>query len=190
MALEHPEYHLSVVPFIDDKNNPNYVLNALNKQFDIFMGCYTNLNCLQKLNHIKISSIPFVLAMNQYHPLASKEILNIEDLFDQTIMIGTSNSPYIHQVREFLMQYPKINLKDTAPFYDLSVFNECSKSNHLLLSLSIWKNLHLGIISKYVNWSLTNDLLLFYHPSAPKEVKDFVQLIENHVLKTPLTLAK
>lgn len=180
LAKEHTEFQLSIVPFTEHRDAPHYLLHALNRQIDLFLGCYTNEEYINKAKHYHLCDVPFTLSMSRSHPLADKKIIHLDDLEGQTIMIGRSTSQYVQNVRHFLMQRKNIRIESVAAFYDIDVFNQCAAKEALLLSLPHWQQVHPGLVTKPVDWPFCNRLLLFYHPHAPYEVKRFVRLIEDY----------
>lgn len=180
LASTYPEYQLRIVPFVDNREDPYYVMKSLNNKFDLFLGCYTNDDYKTKLRFYELCQVPFTLAMSQYHPLAKKSIIEIGDLKGQTIMIGDLPNEYIDAVKNYLALYDDIHIQLVPSHYDMDTFNACASSDRLLLSLYYWDKMHPGLVNKSVDWSFCNRLLMLYHPQCALEVKKFVQCIEDY----------
>ncbi|MBQ0065956.1 MAG: LysR family transcriptional regulator [Firmicutes bacterium] len=180
ISAQFPNYQLEIIPFIDNKKNPNSVLNNIGIDYDIVIGCHGSS---PKTNQFLLKEIGFTVAMPKNHPLATREVIELEDIKKQTIMIGnsTSSSP-INEVRTYLLDH-NVQLESVDSFYDLSTFNRCAASQNLLLCLPHWTNIHPNLINKKVKWEFQNQLYIYY--SKKKEVCNFVQLLQQYLTKNP-----
>ena len=75
--------------------------------------------------------------------------------------------------------HPKIQIEDTPPFYDLSVFNRCAETKKVLLTIECWQDVHPGLISIPVHWEYSIPYGLLYSLDAPNDVLDFVKAVKN-----------
>ncbi len=74
--------------------------------------------------------------------------------------------------------HPQIQIEDTPPFYDLSVFNRCAETGRALLTISCWQEVHPGLISLPVDWDYRIPYGLLYSFDAPADVLQFVKAAE------------
>ena len=111
------------------------------------------------------------------HRLAKKTCINIEDLYGETLMMvqrgDSETNDFIR--RDLEKNHPKIQIEDTPHFYDLSVFNRCSQTQQVLLTIECWQEVHPALISIPVNWNYTIPYGLLYSFNAPEDVLKFVE---------------
>lgn len=101
-----------------------------------------------------------MIAVPREHRLANKSILEIEDLYGETlIMVKRGDSGINDFLRNDLEKHhPKIPIEDTPHFYDLSIFNRCAETG---------------------NYSIPYGLLYSLQP--PEDVLRFVKTVENTI---------
>ena len=73
--------------------------------------------------------------------------------------------------------FSALDIRD--PYYDLSVFNRCAETNHVLLTIECWKDVHPGLVTLPVNWEYSIPYGLLYSLNAPDDVLKFVDAIAN-----------
>lgn len=74
--------------------------------------------------------------------------------------------------------HPQIRIEDTTQFYDLSVFNRCAETGHVLLTIECWQEVHPGLVSIPVNWDYSIPYGLLYSSNAPEDVLQFVEAVK------------
>lgn len=119
-----------------------------------------------------------MIAVSRDHRLASKDCIELEDLYGENLMMVARVDSGINDfIRNDLEKnHPEINIVDTTQFYDWSVFNSCADSGNVLLTIECWKDVHPGLVSIPVNWDYSIPYGILYSKDAPDDVKEFVRL--------------
>ena len=95
-----------------------------------------------------------MIAVSREHPLASKNCIEIKDLYGETLMMVCRGDSGVNDfIRNDLEKnHPLIHIEDTQQFYDLSVFNRCAETGNVLLTIECWQDVHPGLVTIPVNW--------------------------------------
>ena len=62
--------------------------------------------------------------------------------------------------------------------YDISVFDECARLGHLLLSKELWRSVHPLMESLNVKWDLTEPYCLYFAKEPRAAVRKFVAALQ------------
>lgn len=172
-----PDYKLHLVPFEDDHNGILSEIEKLGKKFDFLIGVCDSRIWLSLCSFLPLGRYRKMVAVSREHPLASKEILDIEDLYGQTLMMvkkgDSGTNDFIRNDIE--KNHPEINIEDTPQFFDLSVFNRCAETGNVLLTIECWQEVHPGLVTIPVNWDYSIPYGLLYSKEAPDDVLEFVE---------------
>lgn len=141
----YPGFELSIVPIANDKER----LDLLGKDYDILIGPYNASADMNGLNFIPVGEYRFCFSMKRKHLLSGRKILSFKDLSDETLMImKKGNSAINDRIRaEIEKNYADITIQDIEPHYDYETFNQCAKSESILLSLECWEGVHPSLIN-------------------------------------------
>ncbi len=171
------EYKLHLVPFEDNHEGILSEIELLGEKFDFLIGVCDSKEWLSRCNFLPIGSYKKMIAVSIEHRLAKKTCINIEDLYGETLMMvqrgDSETNDFIR--RDLEKNHPKIQIEDTPHFYDLSVFNRCSQTQQVLLTIECWQEVHPALISIPVNWNYTIPYGLLYSFNAPEDVLKFVE---------------
>lgn len=174
-----PDYKLHLVPFDDNNESILSVIDKLGEQFDFLVGVCDSKAWLSRCRMLPLGRYRKMVAVPRGHRLAAKTMLEVPDLCGETLMmVCRGDSGVNDRLRDDLVtQYPEIHIEDTPPFYDLSVFNRCAETGHLLLSLECWQEVHPGLVTLPVNWDYNIPYGLLYSKSAPPDVLRLVDAV-------------
>lgn len=174
-------YKLHLVPFEDNHEGIVSEIEKLGIKFDFLIGVCDSKEWLSLCNFLPIGNYEKMIAVPRNHRLADKKVLEISDLYGETLMmVKRGDSPVNDYLRNDLEKnHPKIHIKDTSQFYDLEVFNQAVLDGNLLLTIECWKDVHPGLISIPVNWDYSIPYGLLYSTNAPDDVIEFVKAVEN-----------
>lgn len=171
-----PDLKFKVVNFENTPENAREILKSLGQNIDVVPGIFdeTMLN-LRSCDGTQLTMEPICCAVSIYHPLATKSILSIEDLYGQNLMLMRRNwSKYVDMLRDDLWaSHPQINIVD-FDFYNVEAFNRCENDNALLMAIPLWENVHplLKIIPVEWDYHIPFGLLHSHEPS--ETVKNFI----------------
>ena len=176
-----PKYKLHLVPFEDNHNGILSEIEKLGEKFDFLIGVCDSKQWLSRCRFLNLGRYKKMVAVSREHHLANKKIINIEDLYGETLMmVKHGDSDTNDAIRSDLENnHPKIHIEDTPQFYDLSVFNRCAETGNVLLTTECWKDVHPGLVSIPVNWDYSIPYGLLYSLNAPEDVIKFVETVKS-----------
>lgn len=179
-SRDFPDYKLHIVPFEDDHEDIVSEIAQLGKKFDFLIGVCDSRTWLDKCNMLQTCRCKKMCAVSREHPLASKECLEISDLYGETLMMVAEGDSGINDfIRNDLQRnHPQIKIEDTPHFYDISVFNRCAETQNVLLTLECWKDVHPALVTIPVNWDYSIPYGLMYTLDPPDDVLRFVKTVE------------
>ncbi|MBO6303510.1 MAG: LysR family transcriptional regulator [Selenomonadaceae bacterium] len=166
-----PKIKFQIVPFENNPENAKKILGSLGRDIDAVAGLFdeTMLSLYPNCNAFFLSNEPFCCAVSLNSPLATKEVLDIKDLYGQKLLIIRKGwSKYVDALREELEKNHKDILLEDFPFYNLRVFNECENSNYLLLAVKRWEQAHPLLKILPVKWDYAMPFGLL-HAKNPSE---------------------
>ena len=175
---EFPEYKLHLVPFEDNHDGILSEIKKLGEKFDFLIGVCDSKAWLSLCRFLPLGRYKKMIAASREHPLAEKKRITLEDLYGQTLMMVCRGDSGVNDfIRNDLEKnHPQIQIEDTPPFYDLSVFNRCAETGNVLLTIECWQDVHPGLVSLPVDWDYSIPYGLLYSADAPKDVLHFVDI--------------
>ena len=82
------------------------------------------------------------------------------------------------RLRKWLTEeHPEINIV-TFDFINLSVFNDCENSDHVLMCIDMWSNVHPLLKTLPVDWDYSMPFGLLHSPKPSKTVKRFLNAVK------------
>ena len=159
-----PEMQFRIVPFENTPENAAEILGNLGQNIDVVLGIIDEaLLELRTCDGFILYDVPISISLSLDHPLAQKERLSIDDLHGQRLLLmhrGWSSS--VDRMRSDLVEkHPQIEIVD-FDFYDLEIFNRCSTSEDLLMTVSGWSNVHPMLRDIPVDWPYAIPYGIFY----------------------------
>lgn len=180
-----PAYKLHLVSFEDNHKGILTEIDKLGEKFDFLIGVCDSKQWLKRCAFFPLGRYRKMVAVSREHRLAGKRLLEIDDLYGETLMmVKRGDSGVNDAIRDDLEQHhPQIHIEDTPQFYDLSVFNHCAETEKALLTIECWKDVHPGLVSIPVNWEYSIPYGLLYSLDASEDVKKFIRAVQS--LDTP-----
>ena len=180
---EFPNHKLHIVPFEDDHRGILAEVAALGEKYDFLVAAYDSVKWLDLCGFHQLGTYRMCCAVSREHPLAQKDCLTIDDLHGETLLIGRrGDSNCVDRVRDMVEQYPAIKIEDIPQFYDIEVFNRCSQTQNVLLTLECWKEVHPGLVTipfaDTLNYAVPYGML--YAKNAGAEITKFLTSVQNH----------
>ena len=181
------EYRIKMVPYSDDRQKILSVVSSLGEEIDFMAGVFGSRQMLSLSNFFELGSFRISVAVPRSHRLASKEILELSDLYGERLLsVKGDDAFYISPLKEMLRAcHPQIQIEDTDYFYDLETFNTCEVTGSLLLTLACWERVHPSLITIPVNWNYKVSYGLLYAKDPTPEAAAFLK-----ALKKALALSK
>ena len=168
-----PKLKLNVVPFDDNHSDILSVINGIGKKLDFVVGVCDAKQWLERCQMLTLGTYKKCIAMPFTHHLAKKRELRLKDLDGETLMmVKAGNSPINDQLRADLQKnHPQIIIEDLPHYYDISVYNRCAQTGHLLLNLECWADVHPALVTlPVVDWSYAIPYGILYAKEPSSEV--------------------
>lgn len=176
-SQDYPNIRLDLVPYEDSVPVFNKVLEQLGKKIDLIPCPYDTRSRGNYLTFY-LKDLPLCIICSRNHRLAEKSILDIEDLYGETLLMGKrGNGNYLDAVRNELEQnHSQIFLKDME-YIELETFNQIVSSNEMIIASECWSNVHPLLVTIPVKWDFVLPYGLIYAPDPSKEVLQFIMAI-------------
>lgn len=122
-------------------------LADLGVDYEMQEGLYLSHFYKDKCQFQQFCQTPICAAIAESHPLALHKTISFEDLKGYTvILIKRGISKEFDMLRNELELYPEIHI-ESIEFYDINVFTSCELNNSVLLSPSIWADIHPSLLT-------------------------------------------
>lgn len=94
------------------------------------------------------------------------------------MMTKKVDSPANDAVRQLLLQSDSaITFEDLPNFYDINVFNRCSNTDNVLLSLMQWKDIHPNLVTIPFEVEPQNSFGILYPKKPSQDVLEFLKAL-------------
>lgn len=175
-----PEIKFQLVPFENTPENAREILRNLGQNIDVVAGIFddTMLN-VRECAGFEISRQPLCCAVSIHHPLASKNRLQVRDLYGENLMLMHRDwSRYVDELRDDIWQnHSRIRIVD-FDFYSVDVFNRCENSNDVLMAVQAWENVHLLLKVIPVEWEHSIPYGLLHSRTPSETVSRFLAAVQ------------
>ena len=174
------EMKFKLITFENTPENAREILANLGQNIDVIAGVFDDTMLkLRQCQGIEISKEQFCVAVSMHHKLASKDHLEIEDLYGENLMIIKEGwGKYADILREELSKnHQQIYLKD-FDFYSVDVFNQCENSDDMLLAFKAWESVHPLMKIIPVNWDYGMPFGLLYSRHPEQKVEKLLKAIK------------
>lgn len=181
VGREFSNYKLHLVPFEDNHEDILSEVSRLGEKFDFLIGVCDSKMWMDKCRILPLGYYKKMIAVSRNHRLARKEMLEIEDLYGETLMMvpegDSGTNDFIRN--DLVKNHPQIQVEDTPRFYDVSVFNRCAETGNVLLTIECWQDVHPALVSIPVNWEYEIPYGLLYALEPSENVKKFVEALSS-----------
>ena len=177
------EYQFTIVPFNDDTDSLNAMLNSLGDKIDCFVTPCGSMALTMNYSFLPFRSCRCAVAMSKRHPLAKKEILAWEDLNGESLLLIKRGESYvIDAIRDdILRDHQGIEVVDFERYYDISTFNLCEQQGFLMETIDVWAGLHPSLVTVPVNWKYEMPYGILYSKRPSDTVKEFIDIISGTI---------
>lgn len=173
-----PDIKFQIVPFENTPENAREILGNLGKRIDIVGGIFDEtMLALRNCAGLELARAPFGCAVSIHHRLASRDKLQLSDLYGENLMLMHRGwSHYVDQLRDDLWQHhPQIRIVD-FDFYSMDVFNRCESTNDVLLAISGWASVHPLLKVLPVEWDYSIPYGILHSPEPSPIVQRFLDV--------------
>lgn len=178
-----PDMKFQVVPFENTPENAREILGNLGKNIDVIGGIFDETMLgFRSCAGMQLSWEPFCCAVSVHHRLASKDRLEIQDLYGENLMLMRRDwSRYVDQLRDDIWQnHSQVHIVD-FDFYNMDIFNRCENGNNVLLAISGWANVHPLLKVIPVEWEYGIPYGLLHAPQPSETVEKFLKAAKTAV---------
>lgn len=173
-----PDMKFQIIPFENTPENAREILGNLGQNIDVIGGIFdeTMLD-LRRCQGLELTRESFCCAVSIHHRLASKDCLQVQDLYGENLMLMHRGwSHYVDQLRDDIWQnHSRIQIVD-FDFYDMNAFNRCENSSDVLLAISGWASVHPLLKVIPVEWEHSIPYGLLHSPEPSETVKRFLSV--------------
>ena len=173
-----PDIKFQIVPFENTPENAREILGNLGKRIDIVGGIFDETMLgLRGCAGLELVRAPFRCAVSIHHRLASRDKLQLSDLYGENLMLMHRGwSHYVDQLRDDLWQHhPPIHTVD-FDFCSMDVFNRCESTNDVLLAISGWASVHPLLKVLPVEWDYSIPYGILHSPEPSPIVQRFLDV--------------
>ena len=172
----HPNIKFQIVPFENTPENAR----EIGKNIDIVSGIFDDTMLdVRACAGLELIRGPFHCAVSIHHRLATKDKLQLSDLYGENLLLMHRGwSRYVDQRRDDLWQnHPQINIVD-FDFYGMDIFNRCENTNDVLLAIPGWANVHPLLKVIPVEWNHCIPYGILHSPTPTPTVQQFLDAAE------------
>lgn len=180
-----PDIKFQLIPFENTPENAREILQKLGQNIDVVAGIFDEtMLSLRQCSGFELYKVPIRCAVSINHPLATKDILSIKDLYGENLMlIHRGWSKYVDILRDDIWtNHPEINIID-FDFYDVNIFNQCQNSNNILMAVDAWKSIHPLLKIIPVEWEHIIPYGLLHSDKPDENVKKLLTAIHKVIQK-------
>lgn len=115
MQKKYPDIKFQFIPFENTPENASEILRNLGQNIDVVAGIFDDtLLDVRKCAGLEISREPLCCAVSVHHPLANKNELEIQDLYDENLMMMHRGwSHYVDELRaDIWKNHKRIHIVD------------------------------------------------------------------------------
>lgn len=177
-----PDMKFRLIPY---ENNPDNAkkMREFGRDVDLIVGQFDEDYLREnECAATKLSDEPLVVAVSVRHKLASKSMLEIEDLFGENLMmIHPKWNRYIDNLRKDIsLNYPQINIVD-FDFYGTDAYNQCESSQSFIVTIDKLKDIHPLLKLIPVRWNYTVPFGILHSPQPSETVRQFLNAVQKTV---------
>ncbi|MCC8043148.1 MAG: LysR family transcriptional regulator [Oscillospiraceae bacterium] len=171
-------YKLHIVPFEDNHMSIVSEIALLGIKFDFLIGVCDSAQWLSKCSFKPLGKYKKCVAVPTYHRLAGRKSITLKDLYGENLMmVKRGDSPLNDRIRDDIEKnHPLIHLVDTPQYYDINVFNRCSETGDVLLTIECWRDVHPLLVTIPVEWDYSMPYGLLYAKNPPSDVQRLVDI--------------
>lgn len=180
-----PGWSLEIVPFDDDSRGILGQIEGLGSRFDFIYGVCDSRRWMDRARFLHVADARQCVAVRRGHRLASKKVVGLEDLEgERVMMVRQGDSDVVDSIRAWMETDSRIEIEDTAQFYDMDVFNRCAQSDAVLLSIDVWKDVYPALVPIPLARDFPIPVGILYARNAGAEILHFISLVSGAMGKT------
>ena len=154
ISWELPNSTLKLVIFENTPENARRILANLGEDIDIVAGVFDDdFLASRRCAALELSRQPLRLMLSSSHPLASKEVLELDDLAGQKVLVNQRGWNHVTDAVADDLRASGIPVEvEEYEFINMDMFNRCEEEGALLVAIDPWKDVHPLLSCKMVAW--------------------------------------
>ena len=177
----YPDIKVEITTFdLNFKDESNSMTTGLGTDFDIMISTFDEtILSAKRFNGMELVRVRPCATMSINHPLAEREELTFEDLYNQKLyMLKEGNSAFIDEIREHIRtNHSQIKLEDFV-FYNMDLYNQIANSNDIMLGTGDMYRIHPLIKRVPIHYDKTSPFGVLYSNAQTPAVERFVGIIK------------
>lgn len=174
-----PQIKIELIPFENTPENAREILRHLGQHIDLVAGIYNDKLSTDNgfaVKHICNKQIHIAVPLTSH--LASKEVLNADDLIESgLLLINQGWNEYIDSIRDALSA--KGACIYDFDFFNINAFNRAVKENIPIIAIDGWENIHPLLKIIPIDWEFVVPFGIMYSPKPSDTVKQFIKMLNN-----------
>lgn len=174
-----PQIKIELIPFENTPENAREILRHLGQHIDLVAGIYNDKLSTDNgfaVKHICNKKIHIAVPLTSH--LASKEVLNTDDLIESgLLLINQGWNEYIDRIRDALSA--KGACIYDFDFFNINAFNRAVKENIPIIAIDGWENIHPLLKIIPIDWEFIVPFGIMYSPKPSDTVKQFIKMLNN-----------
>lgn len=174
-----PDMKFQLIPF---KNTPEVARETRNfgRDIDMVVGVIDDMYLEERsCDATWLSDEPLCVGVPIRHPLYNKSVLQIEDLYNEKLMIINRNwNKHIDMLRDDVSNnYPQIHIVN-FDFYGPNAYNICESENNLIITIARWKDVHPLMKVVPVEWKHSVPFGILHSQEPSLTVQNFLSAVK------------
>lgn len=183
ISRELPHSTLKLVIFENTPENARRILASLGEDIDIVAGVFDdNFLASRKCAALELSKQPLRLMLSSRHPLASKDVLETDDLENQKVLVNQHGWNHVTDaVADYLRSSDVPVEVEEYGFINVDMFNRCEEEGALLVAIDPWKDVHPLLTCKPVRWDYEVPFGIMHSPEPSDKVRALLDVVTKMV---------
>ncbi len=178
IADGNPDIRMEIVSLRSPEVALDYPLEDMGSVIDMQEGLFLSENYADHSAFKLLSTEALGLALSERHPLFGKDRLMAADLDGRAVVIMERGVSHHFDVMHDWLENRTSCILETVRFYDMDVFTACEVEGKMLVSPSIWEDIHPSLKVHPAEEAFTVPYGLIYAKDATKAEATFLEAIE------------
>lgn len=178
IADEEPDIRMEIVSLRSPEVALDYPLEDMGSSIDMQEGLFLSENYADHSGFKLLSSEVLGMAVPERHPLAQRTTISAQDLDGRTIVILERGISHHFDVLHDWLENRTSCVLETVRFYDMDIFTSCEVANKILVSPTIWEDIHPSLKVHPLEEAFSIPYGLIYAKTPTPAVAAFLEAIE------------
>ncbi len=173
---------MEIYPMAEHQERQN-IFSLLGNTYDLWEGVYASNAWQNMCCFLELLRVPLCCAVSPNHRFADKKLLSMDDFQGETVIMPIANvSKEIDVFRSRLQTaVPTCSIVDSF-YYGMDTFTTCEVSQSILLTQSIYADIHTNLITIPLDTDITLPYGLIYAKSPTSATQKFITAVKQYYL--------